>query len=111
MITFLAHLRVSRENAAAFEAIMEEVAAKTHAHEPGVAYYAISKSVSDPDTYLVVEVYRDAAAHAAHMETEWVKGSLPKTARLIEGKFDIKQYVSPGTEPVQRRFNPETVGR
>src|SRR5438132_818075 len=104
MITFITHLRVSAANAAAFEAIITDVRDKTRAHEPDVLYYAFAKSVEVPDTYVVVEVYRDVAAQAAHMETDWVKSSFPKTARLIDGKFDIKQYVTPGAEPVRRRI-------
>jgi hypothetical protein len=39
MITFIAHLRVSPENATAFEAMMRHVGAMTREHEPGVVYY------------------------------------------------------------------------
>jgi quinol monooxygenase YgiN len=105
MITFIAHLRVSSKNAAAFEALIALVRDKVRENEPDVLYYNFAKSVKDPDTYVVIEVYRDEAAHAAHMETEWVKSSIPKSALLIEpGGYDIKQYVSPGTEPVRRRY-------
>jgi quinol monooxygenase YgiN len=94
----ITHVRVKPENAPAFEALMTDVCAKVREHEPGVPYYAFSRSVKDPDTYVVIEVYRDAAAHSAHMATDWVKESLPRSSRLIEGKYDIKRYVSPGTE-------------
>jgi quinol monooxygenase YgiN len=80
---------------------MASVAAQTHAHEPGVAWYEFSKSVADPQLYVVVEVYRDPAAHAAHMASAWVTESLPKAARLMQGKPEIRQYVSPGAEPVR----------
>jgi len=103
MITFIAHLRVKSENAAAFEALMTYVCAKVHEHEPGVPYYAFAQSVQDPSTYVVIETYSDVAAHTAHMETDWVKQSLPKTVCLIEGRPDIKQYVSPGSAPVRAR--------
>jgi quinol monooxygenase YgiN len=101
MITFIAHVRVRPANAAAFEELMTSVAAQTRAHEPGVAYYAFSKSVADPELYVVVEVYADAAVHAAHMASAWVTESLPKAARLMEGKPEIRQYVSEGSEPVR----------
>jgi quinol monooxygenase YgiN len=104
MITFIARMRVKPENAAAFEAMIAHVAEMTRAHEPGVAYYDWARGVDEPDTYLVVEVYRDVAAQAAHMATEWVKTSLPRSAALIEGKPDIRQYVTPGAEPVTRRM-------
>lgn len=104
MITFIAQLTVRPENTAAFEALMSEVAAQTHAHEPDVVYYEWAKSVDEADTYVVVEVYRDVAAQAAHMATAWVRESLPRSAALIEGKPIVRQYVTPGTEPVRQRM-------
>lgn len=100
MITFIAHIPVDSKNGPAFEAIMTHVCTQVREHEPGVLYYAFGKSVNMPDTYVVIEVYRDRAAQAAHMQTTWVKESIPKTAALIGGKIDIKQYVSPGADPV-----------
>lgn len=103
MITFIAHLRVKPENSAALEALLTYVAEMTRKHEPGVPYYAFAKRVDEPNTYVVIEVYKDRHAHAAHMASAWVKESLPKAARLIEGSFDIKQYVTPGCEPAVRQ--------
>ncbi len=48
MITFIAHLHVPPENAAAFEELMTYVVAMTNEHEPGVAYYGFAKSVERP---------------------------------------------------------------
>jgi len=106
VITFIAHLRVSPGNARAFEELMTQVAAMTHAHEPGVLYYEFAKSVDEPDTYVVIEVYRDVEVHAAHMASAWVRESLPVSARLIEGRPHIRQYVTPGSEPVRQRLFP-----
>ena len=111
MITFITPLRVRSENSIAFEALMTDVRGKVRENEPGVLYYDFARSANDPATYVVIEVYRDESAHSAHMETDWVKSSIPKSASLVEnGKFDIKQYVSPGTEPVRRKFDPEGEG-
>ena len=108
MITFITHIGVRPENSAAFEALMTDVRNKVRESEPDVLYYDFARSAEDPDGYVVIEVYRDESAHAAHMESEWVKSSIPKSVALVEsGKFDIKQYVSPGTEPVPRRFDPD----
>lgn len=103
MITMITHMRVRPENVPAFESLMTDVCTQVREHEPGVSWYAFARSVDLPDTYVVVEVYRDAAVHAAHMASGWVRESLPRCARLIEGKFEIRQYVSPGTEPVRLR--------
>jgi quinol monooxygenase YgiN len=98
----IAHLRVRPENAAAFVALMDHVVAMTRAHEPGVVHYDLAKSVEEADTYVVVEVYRDAEVHAAHMASPWVVDALPKSARLIEGRPHIRQYVGGGSRPVGR---------
>jgi len=103
LITFLAHVRVRQCNSAAFEDLMSYVAAKTYENEPGVLYYEFSRSVQDSELYLVIEVYADAAAHAAHMASAWVTESLPRSAALVEGKPETRQYVSPGAEPVRTR--------
>jgi quinol monooxygenase YgiN len=102
MITFIAQLRVLPENAEAFEVLMTYVADMTHRHEPGVAYYEWARSVDEADTYVVVEVYRDAAVHAAHMASAWVRESLPRSAVLIAGRPHIRQYVSGASQPVRR---------
>ena len=105
MITMIARMRVGEANAATYEALMTHVTAMTLQNEPGVAYYGWSKSADEPGTYLVVEVYRDSAAHAVHMASPWVQESLPKSKALVDGGFDIQQYVSEGTAPVVLRHN------
>ena len=67
---------------------------------PACPYYAWAKSADEPGTYVVIEVYRDAATHAAHMASPWVTESLPRSIALVDGGFDIQQYVSEGSEPV-----------
>ena len=109
MITFIAHLRVRPENAQAFEDLMTHVTAMTLENEPGVAYYGFAKSVDDPDTYVVVEVYRDQAACVAHGQTAWLTESVPQFLTLIDGLPDIRQYVSPGTAPVAAQFDDLSV--
>ena len=100
MITMIARMRVPAENAAAYEALMTHVTDMTLQHEPGVLYYAWARSADEPGNYVVVEVYRDEHAHAAHMAAEWVRKSIPVAISLVEGKFEINQYVSPGQQSV-----------
>jgi quinol monooxygenase YgiN len=103
VITFVARVLVKPENAAEFEALMTYVADMSRQHESGVVYYGFAKGVDEPNTYVVLEVYQNADAQANHMATEWVISSLPKAARLMEGRPDIKQYISEGSAPVVRR--------
>ena len=104
MITMIARMCVPPENASAYERLMTHVTVMTLRNEPGVHYYAWAKSANEPDIYVVVEVYRDEQAHAAHMASEWVKESIPATRNLVKGKFDIRQYVTPGQAPVPLKY-------
>jgi quinol monooxygenase YgiN len=107
MITFIAHLHVPPENAQAFEDLMTHVASMSN-DEPGVVYYGFAKSVDEPDTYAVVEVYRDQAACTSHGQTAWVTESVPKSLVLIDGMPRLAQYVSSGDEPVDSKFEDLT---
>ena len=100
MITMIARMRVSQENAAAYEELLDNVTDMTRRHEPGVLYYGWARSADEPGIYVVVEVYEDEKAQAAHMATDWVRNSLPVSQGLVEGDFEISQYVSPGQAPV-----------
>ena len=108
MITFIAHLQVPSRNAQAFEDLMSHVATMTLENEPGVVYYGFAKSVEEEDKYVVVEVYRDQAACAAHGDNVWVTESVPKMLELTEGMPQLVQYVSPGADPVVSRFEDMT---
>lgn len=95
MITYIAHLRVAPENAAAFEAAIADMARNVRQNEPGVVHYHASKSCDDPNLYMVVEVYRDEAAFQAHWETDYIHASVERTKPLIaEGSMDVRRYVS-----------------
>jgi quinol monooxygenase YgiN len=108
MITFIVHMQVRPESAQAFEELMTYVSKTTLENEHGVAHYGFAKSVDDDDTYVVVEVYRDQAAVAAHGDTAWVRDSVPKMLQLVEGMPQLKQYTSPGAESVVSRFEDMT---
>ena len=96
MITYITHMRVAAENAAAYEAVLADMERNVAAREPGVLHYALSKSIDDPEIYVVVEVYRDEEAFRAHWETDYIRPSLALTKPLVrEGSFDIRRYESP----------------
>jgi quinol monooxygenase YgiN len=103
-------MRASAENAAALDAVLADMSDKVRECEPGVAWYSFAKDAQDPNTYVVIEVYRDEAAFWAHSRTEHIKALLPKSAALVEGgSFEIRQYVSPGTRPVRPMLTPAGV--
>jgi quinol monooxygenase YgiN len=108
LITFIAHLQVPPQNTQAFEDLMSHVTTMTLENEPGVVYYGFAKSVEEERKYVVVEVYRDQAACAAHGGNVWVTESVPKMLELTEGMPQLVQYVSPGAEGVVSRFEEMT---
>ena len=95
MITYICHLEVPPGNWAALRSILTRVRDRSLAEEPGVIQYHFAQGSDRPESWVVVEVYRDAAAHAAHMAAPWVVESIPLTRELIIGGFKIRRYVSP----------------
>ena len=106
MITFIVHLRVPAGNVAAFEELMSYVAGMSIQRR--TSFLLIREERRDAEAYVVVEIYRDSAAVAAHGATDWVGDSVPESLRLIEGMPRIVQYVSPGTAPVVSQFDDLT---
>jgi quinol monooxygenase YgiN len=62
------------------------------------------------DTYVVVEVYKDAEVQAEHMTKDWVRGSLPGL-HVGSRKRAIKQYVSDRSAPVVHRVKFQKQGK
>jgi len=62
------HVRVKPENIEAFKAATLANATESR-KEPGVARFDVVQQADDPTKFVLVEVYRDAAAAAAHKET------------------------------------------
>jgi autoinducer 2-degrading protein len=44
--------------------------ARNSVQEPGIARFDVAQNAAEPARFVLVEVYRDAAAAAAHKETE-----------------------------------------
>lgn len=99
MITFIAHCPVKPGCAEAFEAAMTEMVENVRKHEPGAVYYEFSRSVDEPDLFLVIEVYADEEAFKAHWRTDFIRPSIARTQPLMSGAPQVRQYVSGGAEP------------
>jgi quinol monooxygenase YgiN len=94
LITYVTHMRVSPGKAADFEALLQELRTKVALHEPGnYCYYG--RSVNDADVFVVVDVYPDAAAQAAHRATDYVAAMMERAVVLVQdAKFDVQRYES-----------------
>ena len=68
MLIVHVHVRVKTESIEDFrEASVEN--ARNSVQEPGIARFDVIQQQDDPSRFVFVEVYRDAAAAAAHKET------------------------------------------
>lgn len=68
MLIVHVHVQVKPEDAGAFvEATFEN--ARASVQEPGIARFDLIRQSDDPTRFVLIEVYRDASAPAAHKET------------------------------------------
>jgi len=69
MLMVHVHVHVKPESVAAFkEATLAN--ARHSLEEPGIRRFDVLQQQDDPSRFVLVEVYRDAAASAAHKETQ-----------------------------------------
>jgi quinol monooxygenase YgiN len=68
MITVHVHARVKPECVGAFKQATVENA-RCSIREPGIARFDVIQQADDPTQFVLIEVYRDAGAPAAHKET------------------------------------------
>ena len=64
--------------------------------EPGNISFEWSRSAEDPDTWVLVEVFRDAAAGAAHVATDHFKAAIAHLPSLLTGTPRIIHADIPG---------------
>ena len=87
MIGLIAKLKVQPGKGAAFEAAFKPLSEIVNSDvEPGALVYKLCKSRQDPDTYVVMELYRDQVAVDEH----------PKTKHFTELWAHIQPLLVPG---------------
>ena len=68
--------------------------ARASVREPGIARFDVVQSVEDPTRFVLVEVYRDAAAPAAHKETAHYQRWRDAVADLMAEPRTSVKYVN-----------------
>ena len=87
MIGLIAKLKVQEGKGPAFETAFKPLSDIVNSDvEPGNVLYKLCKSRSDPNTYVVMELYRDQAAVDEH----------PKTAHFTELFPKLQEFLQPG---------------
>jgi quinol monooxygenase YgiN len=90
MIGVVATIKVQDGKNGEFEAVFLELAAKVRAGEPGNLAYQLTKSRADPNTYKVLELYKDEEALGAHRQSEHFRELGPKMGPSMAGRPEIE---------------------
>ncbi|MBV9278860.1 MAG: antibiotic biosynthesis monooxygenase [Chloroflexi bacterium] len=66
--------------------------------EPGNLWFEWSRSLENPDQFVLLEAFRDAQAGVEHVSTEHFKKAIRDTPSLLVRTPDIVNVEVPGTE-------------
>ena len=89
MIAVIAKLNVAEGKEAEFETAMLALAAQVRANEPGNDLYTLCKDADG--NYVVMELYKDEEALAAHGQSEHFKASGASFKGIMAGPPDIQR--------------------
>jgi len=89
-IGIVATLKVQEGKNAEFEAVFKDLAEKVRANEAGCLMYQLTKSRADPNTYKVLELYKDQDALTHHGGTEYFRAAGPKMGPCMAGRPEIE---------------------
>jgi quinol monooxygenase YgiN len=90
MIGVVAVLRVQDGKGEDFEAIFRDLSAKVREKESGNLMYQLTKSRSEPNTYKVLELYKDQDALSHHGQTDYFKELGRKMGPCMAGRPDVE---------------------
>jgi len=82
-IGLLATITVLDGKNAAFEQAFLNLAAAVRANEPGNAFYALHKSASDPQVYVVMEQYDSPEALELHRKSDHFREANQQLGALV----------------------------
>jgi len=89
-VGIIATLKIQDGKGPEFEAFFNDLARQVRANEPGNLAYQLTKSRSDPNTYKVLELYKDQDAVTHHGGTDYFKAAGPKFGAVLAGRPDIE---------------------
>ena len=90
-IGIIATIKVQDGKGAEFEQVFTELAKQVRANEPGNIAYQLTRSRTEPGTYKVLELYKDADALTHHGQTEYFKAAGPKFGAVLAGRPEIER--------------------
>ena len=91
--TFVVQFKVKAGKNAAFEKVFKDMQQSVRDHEPGNVYYDFFVDQKDPQLYVIVERYKDAAAATAHGQSEHGKKMIAAIRDLLDGPVNAQRLV------------------
>lgn len=95
MIFIVVKFRARPEYSAQWTDLVADFTAATRA-EPGNLFFDWSRSVDDPDQFVLLEAFRDGEAGAAHVGSEHFKAAMAAMPGIIAAKPEIINVTVPG---------------
>ncbi|RAK61951.1 putative quinol monooxygenase [Phenylobacterium kunshanense] len=89
-IGVVATIRIQDGKGPEFEAFFTGLAKQVRENEPGNVAYQLTKSRTEPNTYKVLELYKDQDALAAHGASAHFKAAGPGFAPFLAGRPDVE---------------------
>jgi quinol monooxygenase YgiN len=89
-IGVIATLRIQEGKASEFEAFFTELQTQVRANEAGNVAYQLTKSRTEPNTYKVLELYKDQDAVTHHGNTAYFQAAGPKLGATLAAVPDIE---------------------
>jgi quinol monooxygenase YgiN len=90
MLGIVATIKVQDGKGPEFEDVFRELAGKVRANEPGNLVYQLTKSRSDPNTYKVLELYKDQDALSHHGGTDHFRELGRKMGPCLAGRPEVE---------------------
>jgi quinol monooxygenase YgiN len=91
-IGLLAKITVQQGKNEAFEQAFLELTAQVRANEPGNIFYALNRSQTDPQLYIVMEQYTDAEALEVHRKSDYFLAANGVLGGLVAGAPEIELF-------------------
>ena len=89
-IGIVATMKIQEGKNAEFEAFFTELAQQVRANEPGNVAYQLTKSRTEPNTYKVLELYKDQEALTNHGGSAHFKAAGPKFGAVLAGRPEVE---------------------
>lgn len=91
-IGVIARVKIQQGKGGEFERLFAGQAAAVRENEPANSLYRLFRSREDPEAYVVMEIYEDDAALAAHRASPHMAANRPAMGALVAERTVVEVY-------------------